>query len=71
MDNSCLLEICCLVCCSFLDIGDIDVLKSVAADLNWDIDVNGVATGEIPNGKKTLIDNTNEIIERGGFGVPR
>ena len=50
------------------DIRENDVLQESAVSIGWFVDIDEMAIGV---GKEKLIQNTQEALERGSFGVPR
>lgn len=52
-----------------LDVSDSKVLQEAVNELKWDVNVEEVISDQ--SVKQVLIDNTNEAVNRGAFGVPR
>ena len=50
------------------DISRLDVLKDVSVAVGWDVDVEDVVQR---TGKANLLQNTQEALDNGAFGVPR
>ena len=56
---------------SNLDVSNLQVLQEMAHSVNWDIDVKHLVEDKSHPARQILMDNTKEVVERGGFGVPR
>ncbi|XP_066928678.1 uncharacterized protein [Clytia hemisphaerica] len=52
------------------DVSDLGVLQNIANSLKFDIDVKGLVEDKKHPSKQILIDNTQEVVDRGAFGVP-
>lgn len=50
------------------DIRENNVLQESAVSIGWFVDIDEMAIGV---GKEKLLQNTQEALERGSFGVPR
>lgn len=50
------------------DIRENDVMQDSAVSIGWFVDIDVMAIGV---GREKLLQNTQEALERGSFGVPR
>lgn len=50
------------------DVRENSVLQESAVSVGWYVDIDEMITGV---GKEKLLQNTQEALERGSFGVPR
>ena len=50
------------------DIRENDVMQDIAVSIGWFVDIDVMAIGV---GREKLLQNTQEALERGSFGVPR
>lgn len=55
----------------FADVSDLKILQNIANSVNWEIDVRDLVDDKSNPTRQILIDNTEEAVQRGAFGVPR
>ena len=52
----------------FTDVREKSVLQENAFSVGWNVDIDEMISGV---GKEKLLQNTQEALDRGSFGVPR